>query len=153
LEWSGDNHDWISWARFLHDKAPAHNSRVTIAAKTDCGFEIFPHPQYSTDLTPSDFYLLSKLKTNLCGRRFYSNEGVMEGVNEFFEDQNRAFYFEGLNNLEHRWTKCIDVGAIILKSKTISLVLWLPKVHLAKNSLVNPRNDSRKLIWRLQQCI
>jgi hypothetical protein len=26
----------------------------------------------------------------------------MEAVNEFFEDQNREFYFEGLNKLEHR---------------------------------------------------
>jgi hypothetical protein len=33
----------------------------------------------------------------------------MEAVNEFFEDQNIEFYFEGLNKLEHRWAKCIDV--------------------------------------------
>jgi hypothetical protein len=33
----------------------------------------------------------------------------MEAVNEFFEDKNRVFYFEGLNKLEHRWAKCIDV--------------------------------------------
>jgi hypothetical protein len=32
----------------------------------------------------------------------------MDAVNEFFKDQNRVFYFEGLNKLEHRWTKCID---------------------------------------------
>ena len=33
----------------------------------------------------------------------------MEAVNEFLEDQNREFYFEGLSKFEHRWTKCIDV--------------------------------------------
>jgi hypothetical protein len=33
----------------------------------------------------------------------------MEVINEFFEDQKREFYFEGLNKLEHRWTKCISV--------------------------------------------
>jgi hypothetical protein len=27
----------------------------------------------------------------------------------FFEDQNREFSFEGLDKLEHRWAKCIDV--------------------------------------------
>jgi hypothetical protein len=32
----------------------------------------------------------------------------MEVVNEFFEDQNREFYFEGLNKLEDRWAKSID---------------------------------------------
>jgi hypothetical protein len=30
-------------------------------------------------------------------------------VNEFFEDQNRMFFFQELNKLEHRWVKCIDV--------------------------------------------
>jgi hypothetical protein len=33
----------------------------------------------------------------------------MEAANEFFQDQNREFYFEELNRLEHRWAKCIDV--------------------------------------------
>jgi histone-lysine N-methyltransferase SETMAR len=71
-----------------------------MAAATDFGFEILPNPPYSPDLAPSDLYLFAKLKTKLCGRRFGSNEGVMEVVNEFFEDQNREFYFEGLNKLE-----------------------------------------------------
>jgi hypothetical protein len=47
----------------------------------------------------------------------------MEVVNEFFEDQNREFYFEGLNKLEHRWVQCIDVEGVILKSKSITWVL------------------------------
>jgi hypothetical protein len=47
----------------------------------------------------------------------------MEAVNEFFEDQNREFYFEGLNKLEHRWAKCIDVVGDYIESKTISWVL------------------------------
>jgi hypothetical protein len=33
----------------------------------------------------------------------------MEAVNELFDDQNREFYFVGLNKLEHRWAKCVDV--------------------------------------------
>jgi hypothetical protein len=68
-----------------------------MAAATDCGLEILPHLPYSLDF--------SKLR----GRRFGTNEGVMEAVNKFFEDQNREFYFKGLNKLEHRWAKCIDV--------------------------------------------
>jgi histone-lysine N-methyltransferase SETMAR len=80
-----------------------------MAAATNCGCEILPHHPYSPDLAPSDFCLFPYLKTKLRGRSFGSNEGVMEAVNEFFENQNREFYFEGLNKLEHRWVKCIDV--------------------------------------------
>jgi hypothetical protein len=60
-------------------------------------------------LAPSDFYLFPKLKTELLGRRFGINEGVMEAVNEYYEDQHRKFYFEGLIKLEYRWAKCIDI--------------------------------------------
>jgi hypothetical protein len=67
-----------------------------MASAIDCSFEILPHPPYCPDLA-LHFYLFLKLKTKLRGRRFGSNEGVMEAVNEFFEDQNREYYFEGLN--------------------------------------------------------
>jgi histone-lysine N-methyltransferase SETMAR len=63
----------------MHDNAPAHTSQNEIAAATDCGFEILPHTPYSPDLAPSDFYLFPKLKTKLCGRRFGSNESVIDG--------------------------------------------------------------------------
>jgi histone-lysine N-methyltransferase SETMAR len=65
----------------------AHTFQVAMAAATDCGFEILPHPAYSLDLACSDFHLFRKLKTKLHGRCFASNEGVMEAVNIFFEDQ------------------------------------------------------------------
>jgi hypothetical protein len=64
-----------------------------MATATDCGFDILPHPQYSPALAPSEFCLFPKLKTKLSGRRFGSNEGVMEAVHEFFEDQNRVVQF------------------------------------------------------------
>jgi hypothetical protein len=70
-----------------------------MAAATDCGFEILPHSLYSLDMAPSDFYQFPKLKIKLCDRRFRRNEGVIEAVNELFEDQNRECYFEGLNKL------------------------------------------------------
>jgi histone-lysine N-methyltransferase SETMAR len=85
-----------------------------MAAATDRGFEILPHPLYSPDLARFYFYLFPKLKTKLRGGRFGSNECVIEAVNEFFEDQNREFYFKGLNKLEHSWAKCIDVKGIYI---------------------------------------
>jgi histone-lysine N-methyltransferase SETMAR len=52
----------------LYDNAPAHTSQVAMAAATDCGFEILPHPPNSPDLTSFDFYLFPKLKIKLRGR-------------------------------------------------------------------------------------
>jgi hypothetical protein len=46
---------------------------------------------------------------------FWENEGVIEAANEFFENQNREFFFEGLNKLEYRWAECIDVEGDYIK--------------------------------------
>jgi hypothetical protein len=37
------------------------------------------------------------------------------GVVRFFENQNKEFYFEGLNKLEQRWEKCIDVEGVYIE--------------------------------------
>ena len=37
-------------------------------------YEILPHPPYSPDLAPSDYFLFPNMKTWLGGKRFSSNE-------------------------------------------------------------------------------
>ena len=91
----------------LQDIVPAHTSQVAMTAATECGFEVLPHPSYSSDMAPSDFYLFPKLKSNLRGTQFGSNEGVIAAVNEYLEDQEKDFYLEGISKLEQRCTKCI----------------------------------------------
>ena len=39
----------------LQDNAPAYRSQVNMSAVTDRGFEILPHPPYSSDMAPSDW--------------------------------------------------------------------------------------------------
>ena len=69
---------------------------------------VLPHPPYSSDLVPSDFCLFPNLKTNLRGRNFGSNEGVIDAVNEYLGDLEEGFYFEQISKLEQRWRKCIE---------------------------------------------
>ena len=78
----------------LQDNAPAHTSQVPMTAATECRFEILPHPPYSPDMAPSDFYQFPKLKSHLRGTQYGSNGGVIEAVNEYLGDQEKAF-FEG----------------------------------------------------------
>ena len=84
----------------LQDKAPANTSQITISAASKCGFEILPHPPYSPDMAPFNYYLLQKLKSNLCDTQYWSNEGTIEAVNEYLWDQEKVFYFEGMGKLE-----------------------------------------------------
>ena len=93
----------------LQDNAPVHTAQVAVAEATKCGFELLPHPPYSPDLAPSDFYLFPKLKSHIRGRHFESDDDVIKAVESYLKDQNEAFYHEGIGMLEHRWTKCIEV--------------------------------------------
>jgi histone-lysine N-methyltransferase SETMAR len=62
---------------FHHDNAPAHTYRAVAAKLMELGFQLVPHPPYSPDLAPSDYYLFPNTKKWLAGRRFYSNEEVI----------------------------------------------------------------------------
>lgn len=89
------------------DNAPAHTSRIALAAAADCGFEVISHPPYSPDLAPSDYHLFSNLKKFLRGRRFTSDEELKSCVEDWFSGLPAEFFETGLNALKKRWEKCI----------------------------------------------
>ena len=91
----------------FQENAPTHTSQVVMTAVTECGFEIFPQSPYSTDMAPSDLYLFQKLKSHLRGTQYGSNEGVIEAVNEYLGDQQKASCFEGIRKLGQRWATYI----------------------------------------------
>ena len=90
------------------DNAPVHSSKVAMQSVRDCGFELLPHPPYSPDLAPSDFFLFSKLKKELRGQRYDDDDELMLAVEGFCKGHDSAFYCEGLEALPRRWTKCIE---------------------------------------------
>ena len=45
---------------FHQDNALCHKSMKTMAKLHELGFELLPHPPYSSDLAPSDFFFCSQ---------------------------------------------------------------------------------------------
>jgi hypothetical protein len=45
---------------FHRDNAPAHNSRMPLNFFEHDPLKRFPHPPYSPDISPSDFFFLEK---------------------------------------------------------------------------------------------
>ena len=85
------------------DNAPAHTSSVVITAATEYGFEILPHPSYSRNMAPSDFYLFPKLKLHFRGTQDGSNEGVIEAVNEYLGTRKMPSILKG-DYIEKYWS-------------------------------------------------
>jgi histone-lysine N-methyltransferase SETMAR len=59
-----------------HDNAPSHTSVLTQQFLAKYKMAGIPHPPYSADLAPCDFFLFPKLKLNLKGRRFDTTEEI-----------------------------------------------------------------------------
>lgn len=94
----------------LHDNAPIHTSRIVLAALHKAGFDILEHPPYSPDLAPSDYYLFPKLKKELRGKKFLSDDEVKDAVSAYFSGQDKTFFYEGIHKLIERSEKSIRVA-------------------------------------------
>jgi len=84
----------------LPSRQRAHKSTVAMTKLYELGYELIPHPPYSPDLAPCDFFLFPNLKTWLGGKKFSSNEEVIVAVNEYFADFKKA-YFKWLPNVNY----------------------------------------------------
>ena len=89
------------------DNAIVHTCKIAMYAVERNGYELIPHPDYSPDLGPSDYFLFPNLKKYICGRHFRSNEEVVAAVKEWVGDKDPGFFSSGLMALEHHWSKCI----------------------------------------------
>jgi len=69
---------------------------VAISDIHDCGFELVDHPHYSPDLSPSDYYLFTKMKKFLSGKRYQSDNEVTSAVENYFKDQKETFLKTGI---------------------------------------------------------
>ena len=81
----------------------------TMVKLNELSFELFPHPPYSPDLAPNNYWLFTDLKKMLQGKRFGSNEEVIAETEAYFESNDKSFYKKGIEMLEKRWSEYITL--------------------------------------------
>ena len=95
----------------LHqDNAPVHNSKVVRSAIQDMGIETLPHPPYSPDLAPCDFWLFPNMKDSLRGNRYESREELREALSGSLRVLSRDGLQHVMTSWVKRWDKCIRSG-------------------------------------------
>ena len=66
------------------------------------------HPPYCPDLSPCDYWLFSRVKEHLRGKRFGLEDDINTAGTAFLKrpsvDKNRA----AIDRLPPRWKKCVD---------------------------------------------
>ncbi|KOC60644.1 Histone-lysine N-methyltransferase SETMAR, partial [Habropoda laboriosa] len=98
----------------LHDNARPHVSQITVQKLNELGYETLPHPPYSPDISPTDyFHLFRALRKN-----FKTFGDVKSAIDSFFSDKSQDFYKRGIMQLPQRWEKVIDNdGKYVVRGK------------------------------------
>jgi len=98
--------------RLHHDNAPAHRSGVVMDFMGEQGIELIPHPPYSPDLAPCDFWLFSRLKDHLRGTRYASRSQLGSVIYQYMKHVPVSDYVACYEMWQERLVKCINVGGI-----------------------------------------
>jgi histone-lysine N-methyltransferase SETMAR len=93
----------------LHDNARPHIAKKTRKKLTKFGWEMLPHPPYSPDISPTDYYLFRSLEHFLQNKRMNTRTEVENELKLFFDHRDTAFYRAGIEKLVDRWLKVVDV--------------------------------------------
>jgi transposase len=95
-----ENNSWI----LHHDNAPAHTSLVVRQFLASKNTIVIPHPLYSPDLAPCDFFLFPNMKFRLKGRHFDTIEEIQAESQEVLTLED----FQGcMGSWKKRWDRCI----------------------------------------------
>ncbi|PNF42241.1 hypothetical protein B7P43_G05501, partial [Cryptotermes secundus] len=92
----------------LHDNAHPHAARLTLEAIAKMGWEVLPHPSYSTDLAPFDYHVFRFVKDQLHGQRSETREAIQKAVHQCLWMDGTKFYRRGIFKLPERWEKCVQ---------------------------------------------
>ena len=100
----GGNHN----VHYLHDNARPHTAAKTKDKLNALGFTVLPHPPYSPDLSPPDYYLFSPMKCALRGKNYAGVNDINEDLLHWFDKKPRDFFQNGIRSLPGRWLRCIE---------------------------------------------
>jgi len=95
----------------LHiENAKPHNSKSSIQCLEDNKLKRLPHPPYSPDVAPSDFYLFGTVKHRLEGCMGETVEDLKENVSEILSTISEEELMAAFLNWMERLQQVIDNG-------------------------------------------
>ncbi len=94
---------------FLHmDNTPSHTAALTLTHLQNLGWTMLPHPAYSPDLAPSDFWFFPRLKQGLKGHWFATVAALEDAVDtEIGNITAEEYRLCMLSKWPRRWQRCL----------------------------------------------
>lgn len=92
-----------------HDNAAPHKSKIVTKYLHEERVVLLPHPPYSPDLAPCDFFLFPKIKKELGGMRFERIQELARAVISITNNISQEDYFNCFQDWRRRLRRCIEV--------------------------------------------
>ena len=92
----------------LHDNATPNKAICVRDLLRSWRWEVLEHPPHSSDLSPSDYDLIPKLKAPLRGHRFRTRGDIAIAVRRLIMTNLRHGETDGIRRLAHRWQRIIN---------------------------------------------
>ena len=91
------------------DNAPCHTSLLVrqFLFLSDKNITVCPHPPYSPDLAPYDFWLFPKVKMTMKGKRFESIQGIDTATTAQLKTLMKEDFQNYFRKWQERWDKCV----------------------------------------------
>ena len=89
----------------LHDNARPQVTQPMLQKLNELGFEVLPHPPYSSDLLPIDYHFFQHFDNFFQGKRFYNQQEAENAFPEFSESRSMDFYCIGISKFISHWQK------------------------------------------------
>ncbi len=94
--------------QILHNNAPSHTTAHTVTSMIETDMKEVPHPRYSPDLAPADFWFFPYLKSQIRGRIFRTIPKLQDELVRIISQIPRSKSHDALHKqLPDRWRKCI----------------------------------------------
>ncbi len=99
---------------WLHmDNASPHTAVPTKNYLLQTGTQVLPHPPYSPDMAPNDFYFYPWLKHFLKGWRFGDAQEVEDAVDEAISHIPSLDFQETMLRIwPKRWARCVNASGV-----------------------------------------
>jgi len=92
-----------------HDNAAPHRTSNVAAYLKQERVKLLPHPPYSPDLAPCDFFLFPKIKKMLAGKKYNKIEHLSRAVQAVVNSISQEEYYKSFESWQRRLQRCIDV--------------------------------------------
>ena len=111
--------------KLLHDNAPAHTCKVTVAYLKEQHIDILPHPPYSLDLAPGDCHLFPKLKDKLSGKQYTTRSAIATAIYQYLNSLPTEAYFLAFVRWVEHFHKCVNAdGVYFEKTQCVKFIMY-----------------------------